>query len=97
MNIQITGRHFEITPAIKEFVETKFARIERHFDHITRFHVIMTAEKNRFLAEVILHVPSSPEIVAHCETEDLYKAIDLLEEKVDHLVMKHKEKIKKHH
>ena len=45
MNLNLTGRHVEITPAIRDYVISKLARINRHFDHVIDVNVIMTVEK----------------------------------------------------
>ncbi|MGH8757872.1 MAG: ribosome hibernation-promoting factor, HPF/YfiA family, partial [Burkholderiales bacterium] len=41
MQINVTGHHIEVTEAIRNYVETKFERMERHFDHVTAIHVIL--------------------------------------------------------
>ncbi len=95
MNIQITGRHLDITDAIRTFVEKKFAKLEKHFDHITRLQVILAVEKGEHKAEASLQVPGS-DLFAHSNAPNLYTAIDLLMEKVDRQLVKFKEKLKAH-
>jgi putative sigma-54 modulation protein len=34
MNLNITGHHLEITPAIREYTASKFDKIKRHFDNV---------------------------------------------------------------
>lgn len=95
MQINLTGHHVDITPALKQFVDSKFARLERHFDHINNVHVILTVEKIRQTAEATLHV-NGGEIFATAESEDMYTSIDKLIDKLDRQVIKHKEKMKQH-
>ncbi len=45
MQLNLTGRHVEITDSLKDYVNTKFAKLERHFDHINNVHVILDVEK----------------------------------------------------
>ena len=45
MQINLTGHHIDITDALREYVDTKFAKLERHFDHINNVHVILNVEK----------------------------------------------------
>ncbi|MCV5689158.1 ribosome-associated translation inhibitor RaiA, partial [Escherichia coli] len=52
MNLTITGHHLEVTPAIREYIETKLDRVIRHFDHVTSVSVILSVEKLRQKAEV---------------------------------------------
>lgn len=95
MQINLTGHHVDITPAIREFVDEKFERLERHFDHITNIHVILTIEKDRQKAEATIHV-NRGNIFAEAHSEDMYAAIDLLIDKLDRQVIKHKEKLSNH-
>ncbi|MBA3987619.1 ribosome hibernation promoting factor [Aliidiomarina maris] len=95
MQINLTGHHVDITEALREYVDTKFAKLERHFDHITNVHVILNVEKLRQKAEATVHL-SGAEVFATSEHEDMYAAIDGLIDKLDRQVVKHKEKLKRH-
>lgn len=95
MQINLTGHHIDITPALRSFVHEKFERLERHFDHITNIHVILTVEKGRQKAEATIHVNKGT-LFAETEHEDMYAAIDLLLDKLDRQVIKHKEKLSNH-
>ena len=57
MQLNLTGHHIDITPALRERVAEKVARVERHFDHLTDIHVILTVEKLRHKAEATVNVP----------------------------------------
>ena len=56
MNLNITGHHVELTPAIREYATNKLDRVIRHFDHVTSVHVILSVDKLVQKAEVTLHV-----------------------------------------
>ncbi|MFT4926424.1 MAG: putative sigma-54 modulation protein [Phenylobacterium sp.] len=92
MQINLTGRHVEITTALKDYVTGKFAKLERHFDHINNVHVILDVEKLVQKAEANLHI-NGGEIFATSEHTDMYAAIDSLIDKLDRQVIKHKEKM----
>ena len=96
MQINISGHHMELTPAIKNYVNTKLDRLERHHDRITSTNVILSVDKLRQKAEASVHV-SGKDFFADCESEDLYAAIDLLADKLDRQLIKHKEKMRNHH
>jgi putative sigma-54 modulation protein len=96
MQINLTGNHVDITPALREYVQAKFARIERHFDHVTDIHVILSVEKQRNKAEATVHVTGAS-LHADAEHEDMYAALDLMADKLDRQVKKHKEKLTDHH
>jgi putative sigma-54 modulation protein len=91
MNLQLTGRHVEITPAIREYVTAKLERINRHFDHVIDVNVIMTVEKLDQKIEANVHL-SGKDIHVECHQEDMYAAIDGLMDKLDRQIVKHKEK-----
>ncbi len=95
MNLNITGHHVEVTPAINDYVKAKLDRVIRHFDNVTSVHVILTVEKLKQKAEVTLHVKGK-DIHADSVESDLYAAIDTLADKLDRQVVKHKEKISNH-
>ncbi|MEX0901041.1 MAG: ribosome-associated translation inhibitor RaiA [Gammaproteobacteria bacterium] len=96
MQIKLTGHHVELTPALRTYVDSKFVRLERHFEHVTDVHVILTVEKLRHTAEATLHV-SGNDLFADSVSEDMYAAIDGLIDKLDRQLIKHKEKLTDHH
>jgi putative sigma-54 modulation protein len=95
MQINLTGRHLDITDAIRGYVNEKFERLARHFDHMTHIHVILSVEKLSQKAEASFHI-SGHDVFADAEHEDMYAAIDSLIDKLDRQVLKHKEKMKNH-
>lgn len=95
MNLNITGHHIEVTPAIREYVTGKLDRVLRHFDQVTSSHVILSVEKLQQKAEVTLHVKGK-DIFADAIDADLYAAIDLVADKLDRQVVKHKERVSHH-
>ena len=96
MQINLSGHHIEITQALRNYVESKMERLERHSDHVTNIHVVLSVEKLRQKAEATLHV-SGANLFAEAEHEDMYAAIDALTDKLDRQIKKHKEKLKNHH
>lgn len=91
MNLNITGHHLEVTPAIREYVTSKLDKVIRHFDHVTASHVILSVEKLKQKAEVTVHVRGK-DIFVESHDEDLYAAIDAMTDKLDRQILKHKEK-----
>ena len=91
MNLNLTGHHLDITPALRTYVQEKLGRVRRHFDHVIDAHVVLSVDKLRQKAEVTLHVRGKD---IHCASEDLdlYAAIDLLIDKLDRQVLKYKDK-----
>ena len=91
MNLNLTGRHLEITPAIREHVISKLDKVKRHFDNVIDVNVILSVDKLQQKAEASLHL-SGKTIVAETSDTNLYAAIDALIESLDRQVLKHKEK-----
>lgn len=96
MNINLTGHHVDITEPLRDYVNSKFDRLERHFDHVTDVHVVLGVEKLRHKAEATMHI-SGGTLFADSIEEDMYAAIDGLVDKLDRQVKKHKEKLTDHH
>ncbi|WP_017221698.1 ribosome hibernation-promoting factor, HPF/YfiA family [Moritella dasanensis] len=95
MQINLTGRHVDITDSLKDYVDNKFSKLERHFEHINNIHVILNVEKLLQVAEAKIQL-SGGEIFAVHEHNDMYAAIDGLLDKLDRQVIKHKEKLIRH-
>ena len=96
MQIDITGHHLKVTAALRQYVEKKFKRITKHFDHVIDIHVVLTVEKLTHKAEASLHVRGN-KIFANSNNEGMYAAVDSLVDKLDRQIVKHKEKVTDHH
>jgi len=92
MNLNVSGHHLEVTPAIRGYVQGKLERVKRHFDHVIDAHVILSVDKLRQKAEVTLRLRGK-DIHCACEEQDLYAAIDLVVDKLDRQVLKYKAKL----
>ncbi|HSX84793.1 MAG: raiA [Cellvibrio sp.] len=95
MQINISGRHVEVTDSMKEYVTSKLERLTNHHDRITSTHVILSVDKLIQKAEATIHV-SGKDVFADASHEDLYAAIDSLADKLDRQLIKHKEKMRSH-
>jgi putative sigma-54 modulation protein len=96
MNIQVSGQQLDVTPALKDYVQDKMQKLERHFDAINNIHVVLSVEKLRQKADATINVTGA-QLVANAEHEDMYAAIDALTDKLDRQVKKHKDKLKSVH
>lgn len=95
MQINVSGHHVEVTDALRNYVEAKLDRLERHSDRINHVDVILGVEKQRQKAESTVRIPGG-ELFADAESDDLYAAIDMLADKLDRQLIKQKEKQKDH-
>ncbi|QBG36623.1 ribosome hibernation promoting factor [Litorilituus sediminis] len=95
MQINLSGHHVELTDSLREYVNTKFAKLERHFDQINNVHVILTVEKLDQKAEATVHMKGG-EVFASSVNADMYASIDTLVDKLDRQILKHKGKVASH-
>ena len=96
MQISLTGNHVDLTDPLRDYVNTKMERLERHFDIVQDIHVVLSVEKLRHKAEATLHITGG-NLFADSVQADMYAAIDSLTDKLDRQVKKHKEKMTDHH
>ena len=96
MQINLSGHHVDLTTPLRDYVNSKMERLERHFDHVTDVHVVLGVEKLRHKAEATMHI-SGGDIFAEAVEDNMYAAIDALVDKLDRQLKKHKEKITNHH
>lgn len=94
--IQFSGHSVEVTQTLREFATKKFERLQKHSDHITSVHVFFNVNKLLQVAEATVHIPGF-EVYASAESEDMYKTIDLLIDKLIRQIDKHKSKNDKGH
>lgn len=91
MNINLSGHHVEITPAIRDYVHAKLGRVANHFDHVIDINAILSIEKLKQKIEATVHMPGK-DFFAECSDVNMYAAIDSLADKLDRQIVKHKEK-----
>jgi putative sigma-54 modulation protein len=92
MQIHITARHIELTPALADYVEKRLARVARHFNSAVRAHVILDVQKDRHLAEIVVHAAGHTDFRAEGEAADLYAGVDLVVEKLHKHMARQKDK-----
>lgn len=93
MQINISGHHVELTDPLREYVNSKFGKLERHAANITHVDVVLNVEKLRQKVEATIRLAGA-ELFAAAESEDMYAAIDALSDKLDRQLRKHKGKVK---
>lgn len=96
MNLTISGHHLDVSPALRDYVTQKLDRIIRHFDRVIDIKVFLSVDKMVQKAEINIHLPGK-EINAQADDQDLYAAIDMLLDKLDRQVLKHKSKQQERH
>ncbi len=92
MNVEITGRHIEITPAIQTYVLNRLRKFTRILGEGITFHVIIDVEKQRHTAEILLK-SRLLSLTGKGETADMYASIIRAVEKLERQALKQKSKI----
>lgn len=95
MQLNISGHHLDITPAIRQHSIEKLSKIKHHFDHVININMILEVEKDTKIAEATLHV-SGADLFAKAQGDDMYVVIDQMVNKLDSQIRKHKEKLVDH-
>ena len=93
MEINFTGHNIDITDTLRSVIERKFKRILQHFGNsIVSINVILTAQKLNQSIEAILHI-AGMEVNAKGISDSMYKAIDIMINKLDRQLRRHKERL----
>ncbi|HEY3418047.1 MAG TPA: ribosome-associated translation inhibitor RaiA [Armatimonadota bacterium] len=89
MQIIFSGKHVEVTPALREYAETKLAKLTRFFDHLQDVHVTESILRNQHIVEVTLHADGRV-IRAEDRSPDMYSSIDLVIDKLERQLVRYK-------
>ena len=89
MNVEYTGRQYEVTPAVRKQVEHGLGKLEKLFGSTFDSHVILTLEKHRHIAEITIKVRNHP-IVGIAESTDMSVAVGEALDKIDRQAIKYK-------
>jgi len=96
MSIIVSGRHLEVSDAVKEYVQNKVSPITEGYNKVNKVSVVLDVQKSRYSAEIIVH-GKHINIEADAEKYDLYEAIDAAILKVDKQIRKYFDKVQAHH
>ena len=96
MRIETHGQQIEVTGALRDYVESKLARLQRHFEQPFDVRTQLSIDKPDHRAEANVLIAGRT-LHADATGVNMYAAIDLLADKLDRLLMKHKEKLVDHH
>lgn len=96
MQLDIHGQQIEVTPALRNYVSTRFQRLARHYEHPFEVRVQLGLDKPNHRAEATITLPGKT-LHADASAVDMYAAIDLLADKLDRLLVKHRKKLVDHH
>jgi putative sigma-54 modulation protein len=95
MEVEITGRQMDITPALRDYVHSRVDKAEKYVARNFGARVILEVDKLHHIAEIILNVKGA-QITAKGDAEEMYAAIDKAMDKVEHQLRRYKDKLAHH-
>ncbi len=95
MQITITARHFELTKAIRDYVETSCLKVKKYFDHIIHMHVTLALENSRNICEISMQA-SRFSLQSQAEEMDMYLSIDNALDRMESQIKKLKDRVTTH-
>jgi putative sigma-54 modulation protein len=94
MRIEITGKHLDVTDAIRDYAEQKVQKLPRYYDGVQEIDVVLESRNHAFHAEIRVESEKHDTFVAHQDDNDVYRAIDLVSDKMTRQLRDFKEKLK---
>ena len=96
MKVRITARHVDITDDVRNYVESKAAKLPRFYDRIHDIEVVLDHTSDQFTAEMIVRVDNKQVLIATESGPDTFALVDQIVEKLERQLTKHKEKHRNH-
>ena len=92
MRLSVTGRHIEITGSMKQYAEDKARKLTKFYDRIEMIEVVIDRESVRYRVEMVVRTDHRHTFVGQVDAGEFYEAIDLVVDKLERQLKKHKEK-----
>jgi putative sigma-54 modulation protein len=92
MTIAITFRHLASSDAIKGYIHDKLERVQKYLRQPLDAHVTLFTERHQHVAEITLH-SAGRQYQARHDSDDMYKSIDFMIDKIDHQIAKHHDSV----
>ena len=96
MQIVVKGRHVEVTDEVRDYVTDKAGRLPKYYDRIQGIEIVLDHESEQFSAEMIVRADRKHTFVASETGPDTFALIDLVIEKIERQLIKHKERNRNH-
>lgn len=94
MQVTVSGRHMGVSDSLRDYCQQKAERLVRFYDRIQSIEVILDGHNGEHTAEMIVHSDGTPPFVASEENNDAYAAVDLLIDKIERQIRRHKERLR---
>ena len=93
--MKITGRHMDVTPALKRYIRARFERLERYDVSLDRLEIVLSVTKLQHAAEVVCSIRGK-RFQAKTSTREMYATVDQLVDRLDGQIRKYKERRVEH-
>ena len=94
MQVTVSGRHMGVSDALRDYCVEKAQKLLRFYDRIQKIEVILDGNHGEHTAEMIVHSDGTHPFVASEEREDIFAAVDVLIDKLERQISRHKEKLR---
>jgi putative sigma-54 modulation protein len=94
MQVTVSGRHMGVSDSVRGYCEDKVSRLPRFYDRIRSVELILDGHEGHHSAEIIVHLDGTHPFVASEEHDDLHAAVDLLLDKIERQIRRHKERVR---
>ena len=94
MNIAVRGKNIEVTPALRDYVEKRVSKVTKYFSEVGNISSVLEVEKSKQSVELTVSVDG---IILRAQetTDDMYASVDLVIDKIERQIRKHKTKLMK--
>lgn len=94
MRVTVTGRHMNVSDSLKQYGIQKSEKLDRFYDRIQSIDLVIDGHDGVHTAEIIVHADGTHPFVASEEQADAYAALDLLMDKIERQLSRHKERLR---
>jgi len=96
VNIVVKARHMDTTDAIKQYIETKAAKLNRYYDNVHTIEVILDVEGDKPSVEIVASAKRKNVFVASHRGDDMYACVDQALHKITEQLRRHKDRVRDH-
>lgn len=94
MQVTVIGRHMDVPPELRDYVEKKLDKLPRFYDRVMMIEVIVEHDQNQNSVEIVVSVAKHREFVAQESSDDLYASFDICLDKIERQLRRHKDRIR---
>ena len=96
VQIQLTARHVEVTDDVRNYIQEKMDKLPRFYDRIHEVEVVLDHQSEQFSVEIIVRTDRRHTIVVSETGPDTFALVDVLTDRLERQLTKHKEKNRNH-